>query len=314
MDFNQFRKELEEKMIEKTKDMPGSIQFQMVQKNGGPKHGIIFTPEGSSVGMTMYAEDGFKHYQEGNSIDKIAEDMAASMAAHSNDLSEWSNIEELFVPENIFPVLVPAKGNEGLLEEIPHIPFENLQVIFKFDLQSFVGGGTANVTNHYMKKQGWDEQKLMEIAMTNPIYRNQIKITPMEHLLFGPPDGAAMDDLSNIREYEAPMVIVSNAARSYGASAILDQEAMGRISDAFQEDFYILPSSVHECIAVPKSEQPLEELQAMVQEVNRMAVAPEAWLSDDVYQFDSSARKITMAGIERDRDERQAQRQDGPKR
>lgn len=35
MDFNQFRKELEEKMIEKTKDMPGSIQFQMVQKNGG---------------------------------------------------------------------------------------------------------------------------------------------------------------------------------------------------------------------------------------------------------------------------------------
>ena len=30
--------------------------------------------------------------------------------------------------------------NEGLLEEIPHIPFENLQVIFKFDLQSFVGG------------------------------------------------------------------------------------------------------------------------------------------------------------------------------
>lgn len=247
MDFNQFRKELEEKMIEKTKDMPGSIQFQMVQKNGGPKHGIIFTPEGSSVGMTMYAEDGFKHYQEGNSIDKIAEDMAASMAAHSNDLSEWSNVEELFVPENIFPVLVPAKGNEGLLEEIPHIPFENLQVIFKFDLQSFVGGGTANVTNHYMKKQGWDEQKLMEIAMTNPIYRNQIKITPMEHLLFGPPDGAAMDDLSNIREYEAPMVIVSNAARSYGASAILDQEAMGRISDAFQEDFYIIPSSVHEC-------------------------------------------------------------------
>lgn len=140
MDFNQFRKELEEKMIEKTKDMPGSIQFQMVQKNGGPKHGIIFTPEGSSVGMTMYAEDGFKHYQEGNSIDKIAEDMAASMAAHSNDLSEWSNVEELFVPENIIPVLVPAKGNEGLLEEIPHIPFENLQVIFKFDLQSFVGG------------------------------------------------------------------------------------------------------------------------------------------------------------------------------
>nr|WP_297933154.1 DUF5688 family protein [uncultured Blautia sp.] len=83
MDFNQFRKELEEKMIEKTKDMPGSIQFQMVQKNGGPKHGIIFTPEGSSVGMTMYAEDGFKHYQEGNSIDKIAEDMAASMVLDS---------------------------------------------------------------------------------------------------------------------------------------------------------------------------------------------------------------------------------------
>lgn len=314
MDFNQFRKELEEIMIEKTKDIPGSIQFQMVQKNGGPKHGIIFTPEGSSIGMTMYAEEGFKHYQAGRSLDKIAEDMAASMAAHSNNLSEEINIEELFVPENIFPVLVPTKGNEGLLEEIPHIPFENLQIIFKFDLQSFVGGGTANVPNHYMKKRGWDEQKLMEIAMNNPIYRDQIKTIPMEHFLFGLPDGKDMDDLSNIREHEAPMIIVSNIAKFYGASAILNQEVMGRISDALQEDFYILPSSVHECIVVPKSMQPLEALQDMVQEVNRTEIAPEEWLSDDVYQFDSFTRKITMAGIERDRDERQAQKPDGPQR
>lgn len=77
-----------------------------------------------------------------------------TMAAHSNDLSEWSNVEELFVPENIFPVLVPAKGNEGLLEEIPHIPFENLQVIFKFDLQSFVGGGYSECNKSLHEKAG----------------------------------------------------------------------------------------------------------------------------------------------------------------
>lgn len=307
MDFSQFKAELEELMIEKTKDMPGAIRFQTVQKNGGPKQGIIFTPEGSSIGVTLYAEDSFQQYQAGKPLDKIAEDMAASMADHSNDLLGGPSIEKLFVPENIFPALVPTKGNEGLLEEIPHIPFEDLQVIFKFDVPNFRGGGTANVPLPYMKQHGWDEQKLMEIAMNNPIYRNQIKVLPMEHFLFGPPEGTAMDDLSHVREYEIPMVIVSNSSNFYGASAILDKEVMGRISDAFQEDLYILPSSVHECIVVPKSMQLLESLQFSVHEVNRTEIKPEDWLSDDVYQFDSLTREITVAGVERSKDGKEMQ-------
>ncbi len=312
MDFNQFRKELEEIMLEKAMDMPGSVQFKTVQKNGGPKHGIVFTPDGSSIGVTLYAEDGFKRLQEGKPVHRIAEEMAATMAAYSRDMEKGFNAEKLLVPENIFPALVPTKGNAGLLEEVPHFPFENLQVIFKFDLQNFEGGGTANVPNSYMEAHGWDVQKLMEIAMNNPIYRNQIKITPLEYAVSDLLDGADMGGLDNIKAYDLPMLVVSNFSGAYGAAAILDKDAMDRIANVFQDDLYILPSSIHECMVVPKSMQPLEELQEMVHEVNRMAVEPEIWLSDDVYQYDSFTRKITMAGIERERDTRQGQKQKVP--
>ena len=308
MDFNQFREELEGIMLEKVMDMPGSVQFRTVQRNGGPKHGIVFTPDGSSIGVTLYAEDEFKRLQEGEPVHRIAEEMAA----YSRGMEKGFNAEKLLVPENIFPALVPTKGNEGLLEEVPHLPFENLQVIFKFEFQNFRGGGTANVPKSYMEAHGWDVQKLMEIAMNNPIYRNQIKITPLEYALSGSPDGADMGSLDNIKACDPPMLVVSNFSGVYGAAAVLNKDAMDRIANVFQDDLYILPSSIHECMVVPKSMMPLKDLQEMVSEVNRVAVEPDVWLSDDVYQYDSFTRELTMAGKERGRDTRQGQKPDVP--
>ena len=61
-----------------------------------------------------------------------------------------------------------------------------------------------------------------------------------------------------------------------------------------KENFYILPSSVHEMIILPESGALLkEELNAVIQEINGSQVNAEEYLSDHAYYYDR-VRKCVM--------------------
>ena len=65
-------------------------------------------------------------------------------------------------------------------------------------------------------------------------------------------------------------------------------------SDKLHDNFYILPSSIHEVILVPESSAPpLKDLQEMVKEINATEVSPEDKLSDSVYRYDRECDSIS---------------------
>ena len=117
-----------------------------------------------------------------------------------------------------------------------------------------------------------------------------------------------------LSEVPGKSVIISNSSNAYGAAAIMDKEVMKKIADVFGEDLYIIPSSVHDCILMPKSESTLEELQEMVYEVNRETVSREDRLSDDIYFFDSITKEITMASGQREISKQQEPKVTGEQR
>ena len=97
---------------------------------------------------------------------------------------------------------------------------------------------------------------------------------------------------------EDAMYVISNSDKTFGAAALLDSDAMDKIEEQIGE-FYILPSSVHECILVPKKEDmDLATLENMVQEVNATQVSKEEKLSDHVYAYDSETKEIYRADKE----------------
>lgn len=116
----------------------GTLHSDLIQKNGGPKNGFTYVQGNGPIGITLYAENAYEFYQNGASIDQIAKGMFNTMKEYSMDQDAEINIEEMFKPENIIPALVPSEGNEELLKTIPHIPFENLEIIFKFSLPNFI--------------------------------------------------------------------------------------------------------------------------------------------------------------------------------
>ena len=83
---------------------------------------------------------------------------------------------------------------------------------------------------------------------------------------------------------DVPMYLVTSLDGSYGASVILHPSVQRLLSEILGE-YLVLPSSVHETLAIPTQFAPnLEEVAHMVQTINQEVVEPSERLSDHVYE------------------------------
>jgi len=82
------------------------------------------------------------------------------------------------------------------------------------------------------------------------------------------------------------MFVLSNNLRHFGAACILYNRVLEDIGNQLNEDFYILPSSIHEVIILPISFKPESiELNEMIKEINKTQVSEEEVLSDHAYYY-----------------------------
>ena len=88
------------------------------------------------------------------------------------------------------------------------------------------------------------------------------------------------------------MFVLTNDTKVNGAAAILNDDIRQEIAEKVG-DFYMLPSSIHETLIIPKDAgMEFKELEQMVQEVNQKQVAPGERLSDHVYEYDAKEHEL----------------------
>lgn len=92
-----------------------------------------------------------------------------------------------------------------------------------------------------------------------------------------------------------PMIVVSNRTGYYGASAICDTEILDSIAEQYNCNLVIMPSSIHECIAIPTGSLDInaDESTGIVQMANTTYVRPEEVLSDHSYFYNKETHEIT---------------------
>ena len=107
---------------------------------------------------------------------------------------------------------------------------------------------------------------------------------------------------------DGQLVVVTTEDLIKGASAIFYPGMMDSASRMLKQDFFILPSSVHEVLLLPDDGViRTGELQSMVAEINAMAVNPVDQLTDNVYHYDADERIFeTGLGFEERRTAREA--------
>ena len=187
-------------------------------------------------------------------------------------------LSSLYSKENIEYSLVNIEGNKNFLDISPNRPFGDIAMTYRVAQETEKGRFfSVKIDNVAMQKLNMTEQDLYEAAMENTPRMHPMTITPIEDVLFGNED-------SGDHSIGANMYVITNDLSYNGASAILYPGAAEQIEQK-TGDFYILPSSIHEVLAVPKEGADLEAMRRMVYEINRSEVAPEERLSDNVFEI-----------------------------
>lgn len=315
MEFQQFKKEIETQFLRNVGNDPDyTIRSLTVPKNGVDLTGFTYMRKDGNVGITLYAENMYEQYKASISIEQIVKENLHVMREYSKGMPKKLDDDKLFCKENIIPALIPSRGNEALLKTVPHIPFQDMQIIFKFAFEGVEGPSTTNVTNSFAQKHGYSGQELLNIAKNNAVFKDRIIITPIANYNFEDLPSKRNDDFSYINELQERAVIISNTDLYYGAAAVLDTDVLSKVSEAFGENLHILPSDIHGCTLIAESEKSESEVQDLQYMSNILATLPAERLSDSVYYFDNKTKQITKPPQSQEKTEQQRTSQTEPKR
>ncbi len=177
---------------------------------------------------------------------------------------------------------------------VPYIPFLDLAIVFYIPYMEDDGWcSTVTITDLLM--QDWGISDINQLFAT--AHRNTSRLFParMESMAGLLNSLLSEQDEADIRNGLPPMFIVSNITRRHGASVILYDGLLKASSDVFDDDLFILPSSIHEMIFMPASacDSP-ESLKDMVLSVNQTELDEDDVLSNSVYYYDRKTDKLKI--------------------
>lgn len=201
------------------------------------------------------------------------------------------------VKEKICVKLINYQKNKVMLEGMPYRRFLDLAVVYFCPIEiEGMDQATFLVNNSCLEIWGVNREEMDKCALEN--YQNLYtpEVARLVEMLNGAPvniPGAPQEEST----YEGPncMYVITNQEFVFGAARMLFPKELEELSDEFESDLYILPSSVHELIVLPQSEGEPDSLREMVKSVNEYMVEPDEQLSGNVYRYCRESGEIEIA-------------------
>lgn len=301
MDMEQFAESIRSRIEQQGQFEKVSLQ-NVLKNNGIMRRGLLLCSSGKNMVPTIYLEPFFGAYEKGVDMEKIIRKILEAYESAPCEEMDTSFLREFStVKDRLCMKLVNRDANTELLEKVPYREFLDMAVVYYVDYYApQVGGGTIQVYNSHMEMWGVTEENLWETASINTPKRKAGRIEKMEDVLadiFEEQDNGNSECPGNCTGMgPMTMLVITNTARLYGAVAVLYSGMLKQAADKACSDLFILPSSLHEVIAVPASEgKEAAGLKEMVMEVNRAQLLPEEVLSDNVYIYQRKQDRLEIA-------------------
>lgn len=319
MNFENFIEEIK-KMV---KDYLGEnvrVEDKTVLKNNGVKFtGIVILKENQNCVPNIYLNSYFRQYEKGRSICDIVYEIVKYYEEHQIEthvnIGCFSDYES--IKKNICFKLINLEKNKELLEQIPHVPYLDMAIVFYCIISNeCIGNGNILIRNEHLKKWKVNVNDIREHAFLNTPTILKGQITPMEDVICELMRTKMIYEIENsieehissgvkvteemvepiikemmgkvYTEAKGPkMFVAGNHHKNYGAAVILYEDFLEQFAKKINSDFYILPSSIHEVILIPvgNDEEEVSHLKRMVFEVNHTELEEEEILSDSIYRY-----------------------------
>ena len=273
-----------EKFIEQLQSLLGDSYLlkkeEAVGYNDTRKEVLLMEKKGSCCMPRFDLRAYYEMHMEGMEIEELAK--KAAYAIHAEDIPSEADIKALLDPEQVRNRLIirllNRKTNESILNEMPHLPFLDLAITFHLLVEEKKDGTkSVRVTNKLWEEYIGDSVlQMYRQALLNTERLFPARMVQMEKLL----------QLSELG-VNSGLFIVSNPHGIYGAAVLLYERLQEKIGQLLGENYYVIPSSVHEVLVIRESDVPdIDMLKSTILEVNRTQVGEEDILSNQLYRFD----------------------------
>jgi len=254
------------------------------------------------VSPNIYINDLYEKYKECEDFQKVLRSAAKSMTYHLRNIpKKFMQCDYSNAKDNLIMIVINTEQNQKMLSEVPHREFLDLSIVYRWIINRDDDGLSGSIlNNHLAEKLGLTEEKIYQLAVENTIKLFPPVVKKMEDILLEifVDEGMSLKEAETIvmgSMPESQMYIISNEEKMYGAAAMLYENELYKLATSFKTNLYILPSSIHELIAVPANVEDPNELAEMVAEININQVALDERLSNQVYYYDKDLRKISLA-------------------
>lgn len=288
------------------KNMREQVQEQLGEKyqveivtnsklNGAEKTGLTIRrmQEPQQVVPVIYLEECYEQYLKNQNFmecvevictvyenQKGNEETIMTALKNMENVQNWEQIKD-----RIFPMIVSERENENLKEQYVYKNYLDFLVLYIVRISEI---GNIKITNQMLDAWGISAEELDNQAMDN-MKTDGYQVKGMRRML----QETCLEMMGDIVEEEDEvMYVLTNKEKYFGAAGIffcaeLFQKVIGT------NNFYILPSSVHELILVKDdSGCDMQELNAMVRCVNEEQVDIDERLSDHAYYYDWKQNRV----------------------
>lgn len=261
-------------------------RVQVLKNNGVRLDGFCYHLEGHKEQPTVYVN----HYYRNGISDREIMDVARLVLQIQRDsrLKKEKELEQILdfekMKSHIYYRLISRSKNEELLQDIPWIPWLDMALVFYLRIPDhIINNATALIHTSHMEHWGITRKRLYRLAVENMMNVPMV-LDPMGDFLEG--YGYEVSD--------SGMYVLRCDQKDFGASAIVNPKVMQNCFRQLGEDYYVLPSSIHEVVLLKKSMATTrEELDALIQEVNATCVSQEDYLSDHAYLYCSESGTLS---------------------
>lgn len=257
------------------------VRRDVVKNNGLVLDGVIVRTPDDIVSPTIYLNDAANRvFDWEESVNSACDQLLNSIEQAQNEKLDVDlhSINHENANCNIRATVINADKNKELLKQCPHELIEDLAIVcrcYVSDNASFI------VKNEHLYLLQLSSSEALEIAKKNSINKDEYQIKNIAEVInevMGMDDDIMQDDM------QPPIYVITNQSRCQGAAGIfINEELRQEVMDVIGEDYYVIPSSIHEVLVVGTSTIEKEDLKAMIMDVNENHVSQDEYLSDEPY-------------------------------
>lgn len=199
------------------------------------------------------------------------------------------------VRKQLFCKLINPHRHPDKWEDTPFRRWMDLRLCCYYDMAEDGLPDTAvTIRNSTLSIWNTGAERVLADAWHNTADRQRVLFCPLGRVL-----NELEENLSGTRPLslleDSPLYILSNTARIFGAVYMAVPDIRRQIGKLLKENYYILPSSIHECLILPDTGMiGAEELNSLVRLVNRDHVAEDEILADHVYYYECAQDAVRL--------------------